>query len=331
MFIKSVKRPVDSEGNPVPVDPKKLGRRVVFLLAALLIFSTVSGSFYELQEDEFAVITTFGHPTVVSDPGLKFKIPYVQQKTIVSKATKGFPIGYDMRTNESITSESVMITVDYNFVNVDFYVEYRVTDPIKYLYSSEDPVGILKMLCQSYIRDTIGLYNVDDVITTGKSEIQASIKDKILNRLEQEDLGITLVNITIQDAEPPTRQVQEAFKAVETSKQEAETATNNANKYANEVLPAAEADADEILQQAEAYKTARINAAAGQASRFSQLFEEYSKFPEITRQRLYYEMITQVFPDVKVYIMGSDGENVSTVLPLEQFSSTNVYERSGDE
>ena len=331
MFIKSVKRPVDSEGNPVPVDPKKLGRRVLFLLAALLIFSTVSGSFYELQEDEFAVITTFGHPTVVSDPGLKFKIPYVQQKTIVSKATKGFPIGYDMRTNESITSESVMITVDYNFVNVDFYVEYRVTDPIKYLYSSEDPVGILKMLCQSYIRDTIGLYNVDDVITTGKSEIQASIKDKILNRLEQEDLGITLVNITIQDAEPPTRQVQEAFKAVETSKQEAETATNNANKYANEVLPAAEADADEILQQAEAYKTARINAAAGQASRFSQLFEEYSKFPEITRQRLYYEMITEVFPDVKVYIMGSDGENVSTVLPLEQFSSTNVYERSGDE
>lgn len=331
MFIKSVKRPVDSEGNPVPVDPKKLGRRVVFLLAALLILSTVFGSFYELQEDEFAVITTFGHPTVVSDPGLKFKIPYVQQKTIVSKATKGFPIGYDIRTNDSITSESVMITVDYNFVNVDFYVEYRVTDPIKYLYSSENPVGILKMLCQSYIRDTIGLYNVDDVITTGKSEIQASIKDKILNRLEQEDLGITLVNITIQDAEPPTRQVQEAFKAVETSKQEAETATNNANKYANEVLPAAEADADEILQQAEAYKTARINAAAGQASRFSQLFEEYSKFPEITRQRLYYEMITQVFPDVKVYIMGSDGENVSTVLPLEQFSSTNVYERSGDE
>ena len=223
-----------------------------------------------------------------------------------------------------------MITVDYNFVNVDFYVEYRVTDPVKYLYNSQDPVGILKMLCQSYIRDTIGLYNVDDVITTGKSEIQASIKDKILNRLEQEDLGITLVNITIQDAEPPTMQVQEAFKAVETSKQEAETATNNANKYANEVLPAAEADADEILQQAEAYKTARVNAATGQASRFSQLFEEYSKFPEITRQRLYYEMITQVFPDVKVYVMGSDGNNVSTVLPLEQFSGVSVYEGSED-
>ena len=300
-------------------DGKKVKGLAVLGLIALLVLTVLFNSFYELQEDEFAVITTFGHPSVVSDSGLKFKIPFIQHKTIVSKATKGFPIGYDIRTGESITSESVMITVDYNFVNVDFYVEYRVTDPVKYLYNSEDPVGILKMLCQSYIRDTIGLYNVDDVITTGKSEIQASIKDKILNRLEKEDLGITLVNITIQDAEPPTRQVQEAFKAVETSKQEAETATNNANKYANEVLPAAEADADEILQQAEAYKTARINAANGQASRFSQLFEEYSKYPEITRQRLFYEMITKVFPDVKVYIMGSDGTNVSTMLPLDDF------------
>lgn len=298
---------------------KRTRRLAVLALIVIIVLSVIFNSFYELQEDEFAVITTFGHPSVVSDSGLKFKIPFIQHKTIVSKATKGFPIGYDIRTGESITSESVMITVDYNFVNVDFYVEYRVTDPVKYLYNSEDPVGILKMLCQSYIRDTIGLYNVDDVITTGKSEIQASIKDKILNRLEKEDLGITLVNITIQDAEPPTRQVQEAFKAVETSKQEAETATNNANKYANEVLPAAQADADEILQQAEAYKTARINAANGQASRFSQLFEEYSKFPEITRQRLYYEMITKVFPDVKVYIMGNDGNNVSTMLPLDDF------------
>lgn len=314
-----------------PVDGKKIRKWGIVALLVLLALSLAGSSFYELQEDEYAVVTTFGHPGVVSEPGLKFKIPLIQRKTIVSKATRGFPIGYDVRSGMSVPSESVMITVDYNFVNVDFYVEYRVTDPIKYLYSSQDPEGILKMLCQSYIRDTIGLYHVDDVITTGKSEIQSSIKDKILNRLEQEDMGITLVNITIQDAEPPTAGVQEAFKAVETAKQEAETATNNANKYANEVLPAAKADADEILQQAEAYKTARVNAANGQASRFSQLYEEYSKFPEITRQRLYYEMITQVFPDVKVYIMGNDGATVSPLLPLEPMSVTEVAEGGREE
>lgn len=291
---------------------------VIALVALILLFS----SFYELNEDQFAVITTFGKPSVVSEPGLKMKVPFIQNKTLVSKATKGFSIGYDMRTNISIPSESVMITVDYNFVNVDFYVEYRVTDPIKYLYNSQDPVGILKMLCQSYIRDTIGLYKVDDVITTGKSEIQASIKDKILNRLEKEDLGITLVSITIQDAEPPTAAVQEAFKAVETAKQDAETATNNANKYANEVLPKARADADEILQKAEAYKTARINAANGQVSRFSQLYEEYAKYPEITRQRLFYEAIGGIFPGMKVIITGKDGAQLQTVLPLSPFAET---------
>jgi len=304
------------------LSPKRVVTIVIIALILIALAAVFMNSFYELQEDEFAVITTFGTPSVVSTSGLKFKLPIIQHKTIVSKATKGLTIGYDQYSGASIDAESVMITVDYNFVNVDFYVEYRVTDPVKYLYNSQDPVGTLKMLCQSYIRDTIGLYGVDDVITTGKSEIQAAIKEKILSRLEQEDLGIALVNITIQDAEPPTTEVQEAFKAVETAKQDAETATNNANKYANEVLPAAQADADQILQQAEAYKTARINEATGQASRFSQLYAEYSKYPEITKQRLFYEKISRLFPDMKVVILGSDGSTLSTVLPLDDFVST---------
>ena len=318
----SWKRP-DPAGAPPPPPKKSFKNPAVLIPLAVVILLLISlffNSFYELKEDEFAVITTLGKPSVVSASGLQFKLPLIQQKTIVSKATKGFPIGYDIRTGASIPAESVMITVDYNFVNVDFYVEYRVTDPVKYLYNSEDPVGILKMLCQSYIRDTIGLYKVDDVITTGKGEIQSAIKEKILKRLEEEDLGITLVNISIQDAEPPTNNVQEAFKAVETAKQQAETATNNANKYANEVLPAAQADADEVLQQAEAYKAARINEANGQASRFAKLYEEYSKYPEITRQRLFYETISDIFPDMKIVITGKDGSNISTVLPLDSFA-----------
>ena len=303
--------------------PGKLVRVALPILIILVIVGAVFfNSFYELNEDEFAVITTFGKPSVVSTPGLKLKLPLIQQKAIVSKATHGITIGYDQRTNASIASESVMITVDYNFVNVDFYVEYRVTDPVKFLYHSQDPVGILKMLCQSYIRDTIGLYKVDDVITTGKSEIQAAIKEKILARLEEEDLGLALVSITIQDAEPPTDEVQEAFKAVETAKQGAETAINNANKYANEVMPAAMADADEIAQQAEAYRTARINEATGQASRFEQLYAEYAKYPEITRQRLFYEKMADIFPGMKVVILGENGTELTTVLPLDDFVTT---------
>ncbi len=260
---------------------------------------------------------------MVTTSGLKFKLPFIQHVTRVTKTIQGFPLGYRINSNTNVEDESLMITYDYNFVNVDFYVEYRVTDPIKFLYSSEDPVGILKMLCQSYIRDTIGLYNVDTVITTGKSEIQAAIKEKVITRLDSEDIGLQLTNIRIQDAEPPTAEVQRAFTAVETAKQSADTTVNNAKKYANEVIPAAAADADQIIKSAEAYKASRINEASGQAARFRALFEEYEKYPLITKQRLFYEAMETILPDMKLYIIDAD-TGVQTALPLEPFADVNL-------
>ena len=239
-----------NQNPPPPRRPKKrMNARWLWIIPVLILAAIlVMDSFYTLKEDQYAVLTTFGKPTTVSASGLQPKIPLIQKVHKVSKSIQSFPLGYRVGSNESIEEESLMITYDYNFVNVDFYVEYRITDPIKYLYNSSDPVGILKMLCQSYIRDTIGLYNVDSVITTGKSEIQSEIKQKVTARLETEDLGLQITNITIQDAEPPTAEVQQAFTAVETAKQAADTAVNNAKKYANEVIPAAEADADEIVK-----------------------------------------------------------------------------------
>ena len=295
------------------------------ILAAIIFFSSV----YFTTEDQFAVVTTFGTPSVVENSGLHFMIPFVQQRTIISKNIRGIEIGYNSETEQTIESESVMITVDYNFVDVDFYLEWKVTDPIKYLYSSDDPEGILKMLSQSYIRDTIGLYDVDSVITTGKNEIQSAIKDKISARIEEEDLGIALVNITIQDAEPPTEDVQNAFKAVETAKQGAETATNNADRYYNEVIPAARAEADEAVRQAEAYKQARINDATAQAERFTALFEEYAQFPEITKQRLFYETMSDILPDLKI-IIKSENDTINTYMPVEADTPSAVVATPAD-
>ena len=287
-----------------------------FIVISLLVVISILSSVYTTNEDEYAVVTTFGRPSLVEHSGLHFILPLIQHKTIVSKNIRGLEIGYDSKTNEPIDNESLMITVDYNFVYVDFYLEWQVTDPIKYLYSSEMPKTILKLLAQSYIRDTVGLYGVDSVITTGKSEIQSNIKSKLSQRLEQEDLGIKLINITIQDAKPPTLEVQNAFKAVETAKQGADTAVNNANKYANEVIPAAKADSDQIIKQAEAYRESRVNEAKGQSERFTTLYVEYSKFPAITRQRLFYETMEDVLPDLKVIIKGKD-DTINTYTPLE--------------
>lgn len=317
--------------RPKPKRPAGRLKKLFWLIPLLLVLLIAAlDSFYTLKEDQYAVITTFGKPATVSASGLQFKIPFVQKVTKVSKSVQSFPLGYRTGSDESIDSESLMITYDYNFVNVDFFVEYRVTDPVKYLYNSNDPVGILKMLCQSYIRDTIGLYDVDSVITTGKSEIQADIKEKIVARLDSEDIGLQLTNITIQDAEPPTLEVQQAFTAVETAKQGADTAVNNAKKYANEVTPAASADADEIIKQAEAYRESKINEATGQAARFEELFNEYQKYPLITRQRLFYEAMEEILPEMKLYIL-DENTGVQTSIPLEPYATLNEKEATDSE
>ena len=286
---------------------------LTFLAVAFIIFALFN-SFYTLKDQEQAVVTTFGVPQTVAASGIHFKIPFIQKVYKLPTAIMGFSIGYNSETGESIDDESLMITNDYNFVNVDFYIEYRIGDPVKYLYNSSSPQPILKALSMSYIRDTIGLYKVDDVITTGKNEIQAEIKEKLIKRLEAEDLGIQLVNITIQDAEPPTAEVSDAFKAVETAKQEKETAINRATKYKNEQLPAAEAKIDKILKEAEAAKNARINEANGQAARFEQLYNEYKKYPLITKQRMFYEAMEDILPDLKVVIDNGYGSTQTVIL-----------------
>lgn len=295
--------------------PKGIGKIIALAVAVIVIAILVSQSTYTIREQEQAVLVTFGKPEAVTEAGLHFKIPFIQQVRKVNTTIQGFSIGYSTDTNMSEEDESLMITSDYNFVNVDFFVEYRVSDPVKALYASEEPVEILKKISQSCIRNVIGSYSVDSVLTTGKNEIQAQIKEMIIQKLEERDIGIQLVNITIQDAEPPTEAVMQAFKAVETAKQESETAVNNANKYRNEQIPAAQAEADRILQEAEADKTERINEATAQVARFDAMYAEYVKYPELTQERMFYEAMEEVLPELTVIIESGNGET-QTVVPV---------------
>lgn len=300
---------------------KKLpGRILLAILIVLVLLMAGGNSFYSINEQEQAVLTTFGSATAVTTSGLHFKIPFIQHVEKVNTTIQGFAIGYDPTTTSSDENESLMITSDYNFVNVDFFVEYRISDPVKAVYASENPVLILKNISQSCIRSVIGSYDVDSVLTTGKNEIQATIREKITSQLAIHDLGLQLVNITIQDSEPPTAEVMEAFKAVETAKQTKETAINNANKYRNEQLPAADAEVDKILKEAEATKQERINEANGQVARFNAMYAEYIKNPTITRQRMFFETMEEVLPSMKVVINGTDGTEIQTVLPLDSFT-----------
>lgn len=289
------------------------------ILAVIAVLILALNSTYQIREQEQAVLITFGQAQAVTEPGLHFKIPFVQKVRKVNTTIQGFSIGYNLDTGESNESESLMITSDYNFVNVDFFVEYRYSDPVKALYASKYPVDILRNISQSCIRNVIGSYPVDDVLTTGKNAIQAAIKEMIIANLEEQDIGVQLVNITIQDSEPPTTEIMEAFKAVETAKQGKETSLNNANKYRNEQIPSAQAKADGILKDAEAQKTERVNEATAQVARFNAMYEEYVKNPLVTQRRMFYETMEDVLPDLKVVIQSGDGET-QTVLPLDSFT-----------
>lgn len=169
------------------------------------------------------------------------------------------------------------------------------------------------------IRTVVSNYTVDEAMTTSKGQIQADIKEALLKELEARNIGLTVVNITIQDSRPPVEQVEAAFKAVETAKQGADTAKNNALQYQNQQIPEAEATADAIIQKATANKEARIAEAEGQVARFNKMYSEYEKYPLITKQRLFYEAMEELLPGTKVII--TDG-NTSTVLPLDSFTTS---------
>jgi membrane protease subunit HflK len=290
-------------------------------IVVILLFLLGSNCFYVIEEQEQAVVVTLGNPSIIDTSGIQFKIPYFQEVHIISMAAKGLNIGFTAG-NVSISSESLMITSDYNFVNVDFFLEYKVSNPERFLFASNDPEGIFKNLALSYIRDTIGMYVVDDVITTGKGAIQMEIKGKLSNRLNEDDIGIQLLNITIQDSEPPTEIVKDAFKNVETARQGKETRINEARKYQSEQVPAARAQVDAITKEAETHQQVRINEAYAQIAVFNAMFEQYYKNPAMTRQRMFYEAMEEILPGLKIIIDNGDG-STSKVLPLESFATIN--------
>ena len=282
----------------------------------ILVVILISGSFYSVSEDQQAVVTTFGKVVRTDSAGVHFKLPLIQQVHKVDVTTHGASIGYEIANSNQewgYKENPQMITSDFNLIDVDFYIEYKVNDPVAYLYNSEDPEIILNNEAMSSIRGIISDYKVDDVMTTAKGEIQQKIKDSLIEKLSERNIGIQLVNVMIQDVEPPTNEVMSAFKSVETAKQGADTAINNANRYKNEQLPHAEAEADKIIQAAEAGKAARIAEAEGQAARFNKMYEEYQKYPLITKKRLFYETMEDVLPDLEVVI--TDG-NTQNILPI---------------
>ena len=306
-------------------DLKKIKRTALLtvLFAIVIVFGLTC--YYTVDDKQQAVVTTFGKVTDITDAGVHLKLPFGIQQVekvdvnVYQKITLGYnPVGSGYTVDDR---ESAMITGDYNIVNVDFFVEYKISDPVQYLYSSNDPESILRNLVQSQVRNVVGSSTVDSVLTDGKENIQMQVRTLVTDILSQYDIGLSLVDVKIQDAEPPTQEVIEAFKNVETAKQQAETVINDAKAYKNAQLPQAQAKADKLIQNAQYLKEKRINEATEQVAMFNAMYQEYALNPQVTKSRMYYEAISQIMPGVKLYINTSSGSDVQMLLPLENLVS----------
>ena len=318
--------------NPWKKAPRELPmKRILAIVVALFVVVTLLKGLYVVNEQQNAVLTMFGKVVRTDTSGLYLKIPWIQQVHIVDITTHGTGIGYSIEgegQNIQDAENGIMITSDFNLLNIDFYLEYKVSDPVAYLYHSDNPEEILKNVALSSIRSIVAEYTVDEAMTTAKGQIQSEVKNDMLRELQEHDVGLTVVNITVQDSEPPTEEIIQAFKSVETAKQGADTAKNNALTYRNERLPAAEADADKIIQSAIAKKEARIAEAEGQVARFEAMYEQYEKYPLITKKRMFYETIEEVLPELKVVI--TDGKT-ETLYPLQSFTAADTVLSEGAE
>ena len=311
----------------VKQDGKKIVRTMIIAVLAMVLVVAGLTCFYTVDDKQQAVVTTFGKVTDITDAGVHFKLPFgiqqvqkvevnVYQQIELGYRSQGYGADYTV-----LEEESTMITGDYNIVNVDFFVEYKISDPVAYLYSSNDPEIILKNLIQSQVRNVVGSSTVDSVLTDGKENIQRQVKELVQQILMEYNIGLTLVDVKIQDSEPPTQAVIEAFKAVETAKQQAETVVNDAKAYQNAKLPDAQAQADKLIQNAEYLKQKRINEAIEAVAMFEAMYAEYARNPEITKTRMYYEAIQEILPGITVYIDTTGEGDINKVLPMGSFTN----------
>lgn len=294
-------------------------------IAGLLLVVVAFTTWYTVDESEQAVVVTFGKAdTTVTDSGLHFKLPWpIQNIEVLSKETFSLSFGYKQDQGgdiESFDKETKMITGDEYIVLTDLVVQWKITEPQKYLFNSEDPQEILHDATAASIRSIIGSSTIDAALTDGKAEIEAKTRDLLATLIDKYDIGIAVQSVKLQDVELPNAEVRAAFTAVTDARETKNTKINEAKKYENQKMNEAQGERDAIISRATGQKTARIEQALGDVALFNQLHAEYAKNKGITRQRLVLETLEQVLPKAKIYIMNDNGETVK-YLPLQQLEN----------
>jgi membrane protease subunit HflK len=306
------------------VTPGQFGGGIGMLLGLALVVWFVSG-FYIVDASQRGVVLTLGKYSETTDPGLRWRLPWpIQSHELVNlTGVRTVEIGYRGSEKNKVPKEALMLTDDENIVSVQFAVQYLLKDPKDYLFKNRHPDDAVTQAAETSIREVVGKNRMDFVLYEGRDVIAANTQKLMQDTLDRYDTGIQIRAVTMQSTQPP-EQVQAAFDDAVKAGQDRERQKNEGEAYANDVIPRARGTASRLLQEAEGYRARLIATAEGEAARFSKLYNEYAKAPEVTRQRLYIETMQQVFANTsKVMIDAKSGGNL-LYLPLDKLMQTTV-------
>lgn len=280
---------------------------VVALLIVAVVVYTLYNSAYTVDESERAVVLRLGEFNSIEQPGLHLKIPFVDKIADKVNVTQ-------VREHSLQTS---MLTADENIVTVSMTVEYRAADAKAWVLNVRDPRSTMAHAAESALRHVVGSAKLEQILTTGRDQVQAMVKERLQSYLNGYDVGIQVGQLKVTDASPPSA-VQDAFDDVIKAREDQQRLINEAQAYANQIVPVAQGAAQRQLAEAEAYRQEVIAKATGESDRFLSMLGEYEKAPEITRQRLYLDTIEEIYANSSKVLLDVEGGNNMMYLPLDQ-------------
>ena len=308
-----------------------LNKKNILLMILIAIAIWGATGIYRVQPDEQGIVLRFGEFVRTTPDGLHYHLPFPIETVVKPKVTRENQVEVGIRTSgqstvgrgsvgRDVPEESLMLTGDENIVDVDFSVQWVISDAADYLFNIENQESTVKAVAESAMREVVGSSKLEQILTQGREQNEQAVRDLMQLTLDEYGAGILIRRVQLQKVDPPEA-VIDAFRDVQAARADQERFRNEAEAYTNRILPAARGEAAQMIEAAEAYKNSVIADAEGQASRFNSIYEEYTKAPEVTRQRMYLETIERVYGGMDKIIIDQNNENSSGVvpyLPLDQ-------------
>jgi len=332
-----LKKGQDRFKGAMPGGGRWSGRGILLIVLALIAIWLATG-FYRVGADEQGVVLRFGKYLTTTDPGLRYHLPSPIESALTPKVTRinrvdiGFRSASDFgraSAVRSIPEESLMLTGDENIVDNDVAVFWRISDPRDFLFNLQQPESTVKAVAESMIREVVGRSRIDDVLTEGRERVELETQELMQETLDAYGAGIEITQVKLQKADPPAA-VIDAFRDVQAARADQERLRNEAQAYANDIIPRARGEAEQIRLQAEAYREQTVADAEGEVARYLAIQEQYSKAREVTRKRLYYETLESVLAGMnKIVIDKEGGSGVVPYLPLPEVQRRSQQSQGG--